>query len=178
MAKIRSYDDYVKIFLDSKCKLLTTKEEYETILLNTRYKKFKIEYECKHIQDNVYIHSFIARNTYKTCKLCREKSIVLKDDLHIEYISIQIVEKILKDSFSIIRCVESCKTDLLIRPISCKTDEWLPLQVKATTKSVYNQYKFNVWCPPGYVNDLDPSLVNISTGNCIEVPTGNLGVLF
>lgn len=35
-----------------------------------------------------------------------------------------------------------------------------------------------VWCPPGYVNDLDPSLVNISTGNCIEVPTGNLGVLF
>ena len=82
---MRSYDDYVKLFYDSKCKLLTTKEEYETILLNTRYKKFKIEYECKHIQDNVYIHSFIARNTYKTCKLCRDKPSVAKDCLSIDY---------------------------------------------------------------------------------------------
>jgi hypothetical protein len=142
MAKTRSYDDYVKIFQEFKCKLLTTKEEYETSVLNLRYKKFKIEYTCKHIQDNVYFHSFICRNTYKTCKLCREKPIFTNDDLDIEFTSILLVEKLLKDSFSIIRCVESCKTDLLIKPITCKTDNWLPLQVKATTKPVYNQYKF------------------------------------
>jgi len=142
MSTARSYDDYVKIFLDYKCNLLTTKEEYETTIIKMPYKKFKIEYICKHIQDNVYFHSFIGRNTYKTCKLCREKPVMANDDLDIEFTSILLIEKLLKDSFSIIRCVESCKTDLLIKPIICKTDDWLPLQIKATTKSVYNQYKF------------------------------------
>jgi len=137
-----SYDHYASAFQEYKCKLLTTKEEFDTTVSKAKYKKFKIEYECKHVQENVYFHSFMNRKTYNICKLCKEPSLIKKDSLGIEFKSILLIEAILKDSFTVFRCLESCKTDLLIKPITCMTDEWLPLQIKATTKVVFNQYKF------------------------------------
>ena len=68
---VRVYDDYVKIFKDYDCKLITTNEEYESTVC--KYKQFKIEYKCGHQQDMVYFNQFIRRKSNVLCNLCKDK---------------------------------------------------------------------------------------------------------
>jgi len=150
---VRVYDDYVKIFKDYDCKLITTNEEYESTVCKNKYKQFKIEYKCGHQQDMVYFNQFIRRKSNVLCNLCKDKPNTDKSKVFdIELASFLLIEDLLKDTFTVIRCVESCKSDLIIKPKVCVSDEWLPVQVKSTDKLSNNQYKFPLRL--GYENNI------------------------
>ena len=70
------YNEIVKRFLDKKCKVVTTYEEYYKI--TDKFKKINIIASCGHNIDNVYIHTFFNRNSGDRCKEC-----VKKDTKHI-----------------------------------------------------------------------------------------------
>lgn len=144
MANKRSYDDYVHFFKVHKCKVLNTKEEYDMYINNCKYKKFKLEYTCGHHIDNVYFHTFLYRKSNSTCLLCKDTKRLNNNCFNIELVSLSFLKNLLKNDFIIIQCVESCKTDLIVKPKYCHKDEWLALQIKATTKAIHNQYKFNI----------------------------------
>ena len=72
MNKIKErYDDITKKFLDKGCKIITTYDEFSK--LEGTYKKISIIASCSHRIDNVYIHTFINRDSGNRCKECTKK---------------------------------------------------------------------------------------------------------
>jgi hypothetical protein len=68
------YNEIVKKFLDKKCKVVTTYEEYSKI--TDKFKKINIIASCGHNINNVYIHTFFNRNSGDRCKECVKKNTI------------------------------------------------------------------------------------------------------
>ena len=93
---VRLYDDYVKIFKDYDCKLITTQEEYDSTVCKNKHKQFKIEYKCGHQLDMVYFHQFIRRKSNVLCNLCKDKPNTDKSKVFdIELASFLLIEDLL-----------------------------------------------------------------------------------
>lgn len=150
------FEDIVKKFLNKKCTILTTYEEYEK---NTeKYKKFNIIASCGHVVNDVYKHTFFNRNSGERCKDC-----VKKDTAHIlkskpltpfdtQYLSENLLKKSLPD-FIVEKTVEGCLVDIIIKPKNLKNNNlYLPIQLKATLEKNFNCYSFGKITKDKYAN--------------------------
>jgi len=143
---VKLYDDYKNDFAAKGCTMLDTTEDYETRIKSDKVKIFKIQYACGHILDKCYYHTFMSRGSNSTCRICTKQEVSTLDTFNVEAESIKYLVEIIGSEFDMVTCVESCKADIIIKPKDCKDDKWLPVQLKSTIKSVYNQYKFVIGC--------------------------------
>jgi hypothetical protein len=140
----KKYDEYKSAFELKGCKLLTTEEEFESTIRIAKEKIFKIQYTCGHTCDKCWYHMFMSRGSNSICRLCNKQSISDIDTLDIEALSIKYLIDIIRSTFDIVICVETCRCDIIIKLKACLENKWLPIQLKSTLKPVYNQYKFEL----------------------------------
>ena len=68
-------------------------------------------------------------------------------ELEFDCINIFMNIDIIKNNFTIKRCFDGCKNDIIIKPVSKEEDEWLGIQVKTTLNpkgKKYKSYKFHL----------------------------------
>lgn len=140
----KTYADYKAAYEEKECTLLTTEEEFESVIKTAKNKIFRIQYKCGHICDKCYYHMFMSRGSNSTCRLCIKQTVSDFDMLDVEALSIKYISDIICSVFDIIVCVETCRCDIIIKPKTCSENKWLPVQLKSTLKPVYNQYKFEL----------------------------------
>ena len=149
------YNDLVKIFIEKKCTLVTTFDEFSKI--TDHYKKVNIIASCGHPINDVYVHTFINRSSGDRCKECVKKDTghVLKakplNPFDTEYLSYNILKENLKD-FTIEKTVEGCLVDVIIKPKNINEDKYLPIQLKATLEKCFNCYSFGALSVDKYEN--------------------------
>jgi hypothetical protein len=149
---IRDYQDICICFENKKCKLLTTKEEFETIKQNCRQPKYKYIASCGH-EHNVFFNVFLNRNTGVVCPTCinivnrnnqlkkskNDKLTRIKQELNCINYFIELV----KEHYAVKKAYDGCKSDIILKPIGCDIDEWLGVQVKTCEKAV-REYSFHL----------------------------------
>jgi hypothetical protein len=148
MNKIKErYDDITKKFLDKGCKIITTFNEFSK--LEGTYKKVSIIASCSHMIDNVYIHTFLNRDSGNRCKECTKKdtkkilTVKSHDSGKIEYLAFNLLKEHLSE-FIIERTVEGCLVDIIIKPKSMNNNLYLPIQLKSTMDTNFKCYSFNI----------------------------------
>lgn len=136
------YENLKQRFSEKQCILLSTKEE---LVQKTRIPKVKFISSCGH-ENTVFVNVFISRNTGVVCKNCIAKrrkneypNLINREiDFTIKF------QEFLSSCFISKTTNEGCKSDLIIKPINIKEDNWLRIQIK-TTEKVYNKsYGFNI----------------------------------
>lgn len=129
------------------CKLVTTLEEYSK--LTDKYKKVSIIASCSHKIDNVYIHTFLNRESGNQCKDCTKKNIkqILSIKSHdcgkIEYLAFNLLKENLTD-FIVERTCEGCLVDIIMKPKNINDNLYLPIQLKSTMETNFKCYSFNI----------------------------------
>lgn len=146
-----SYDELVKSFEDKGCKLLTTEEEYNVMKQeNIRFPKYYYTASCG-CNNIVHHHIFLNRNTGMICPKCmttknakikKEEKIGIKN-IELEYNSIKYFEELIKEHFEIIKCFDGCNADIVMRPVNCKENIWVGIQVKSTNRNE-REYGFHL----------------------------------
>jgi hypothetical protein len=145
-------ENYLKIkkcFEERGCTLCTTFEEFEEKRKNVRiqyYQFVRVDFigTCSHKSSVVYTNFFL-RNTGMTCKDCILQQMKNRPKMNlneIEYEGIKIIETYLQYHYTIMRTKEGCTADLAIRCHTDEKDEWIPIQVKATTNVSHGMYSF------------------------------------
>jgi hypothetical protein len=149
-----SFENACNLFESNNCKLLYTKEEFNSFYVNTRY-KIKYEASCGHIH-NIQLRVFKA-GTGKICPSCvyKQRSISLakqqsnenkiKNNL-IETASIDYLISNLENTFHIIKTFDSCNSDIIIKPKFIEENLWIGIQVKSTktNNNTRRCYYFNI----------------------------------
>jgi hypothetical protein len=148
MNKIKQKYEIIKQkFLDKNCKLLTSYEDYSK--LESRYKKVSIVASCGHELHNVYVHTFLNRNTGDKCKYCvkenAKKILAVKshDCNKIEYHAVDIIKENLSD-FYVEKTGEGCLVDIIVKPKTNTNNLYLPIQLKSTVQQTFNCYSFAI----------------------------------
>lgn len=159
------YNNIKTLFSDNNCSLLTTFDEFnkitEEFITNKKLKKLHTSNEnikvnfiasCGH-PNTVNIVTFKYRKTGILCKDCKNKKVSTKllefKDISVNYManieskSINILEKYISNSCELKRTCEGCKFDAVIKNMTEPSNEYIPLQIKATLKKTkYNFYSF------------------------------------
>lgn len=149
-----AYEDVKVAFEKEGCKLLTTKDEMESLRLGTT-SKYKIMASCGHQIDGCWFHMFKYRGTGKICKACMDA----KQSIHrkavndtfvgdspfthdIEKQGIDLIKKYAGKDVNIEVSPECCLADIAIKHVTGSEDKWLPIQLKCTLEGRHNVYSF------------------------------------
>ena len=142
-----AYERVKQIFENEKCKLINSYEEF--IKIKEDYKdrgSYKLDYiaSCGH-QHNVFFNVFSGRKTGVICPDCvivrnkgrmKEKLQENKTEfLKLEYDCIQYFKELLETQFDIIKAFDGCKADVIFKPKTVTSNEWIGIQFKTTNKS-------------------------------------------
>jgi hypothetical protein len=147
-----------EIFEKHGCKLLMPEDEFN---LKPRKVKEKYKYiaQCKHNHEVWFAH-FKQKLQGLICPKCstmnasnnkKEKyrlNPILMNDL--EYYSLVYFKTLIGDAFDVKFNGEGCLSDCCIKPKNIIEDSWLMVQMKTTSKSITDGYKFK--CSPKYKN--------------------------
>jgi hypothetical protein len=183
-----AYEDVKNYFIQNKCKLLNTEEEYIEIKNSMKHPKYNYIASCGHAH-SVFFNVFKNRKTGVMCPKCivernKEASkIRISNDklqfIKMEFSGIEYVNPFIHSEFSVIKAFDGCKADIIIKPKKIETDEWIGVQIKTTSSSA-NGYGFHleqnyenyiilcicemdnrIWCIP--YNDIN-NVVKLSIG--------------
>ncbi len=148
-----NYQLLYKEFEKSQCKLLTSQEEMNDL---TKTKQFqhvmvKILASCGH-EHQCVVTNFLVRRTADICTECRKNKIKIQQTLknkettgycfQIENDSFLIVKNKLESFYEVHKTNEGCKADIIIRPLNSISDNWVAIQLKATTQQSFGMYSF------------------------------------
>jgi hypothetical protein len=151
MGKKLSFENANNLFEINNCKLLYTKNEFNSFYVNTRTKLQYIA-SCGHVNSIEY-GIFRSKNTGKICPNCVHKNI--SEKFKIKYSNENKLDRMQLESNCILYLknqlvnydfnitYEGCKADIILKPKHIKDDLWLGIQVKSTfCKKQNNSYKF------------------------------------
>jgi hypothetical protein len=133
-----TYASLVEIIESKGCQLVTTEEEFDKEKVHCK-RWFQIVGKCGHASLIKY-DMFKAQGCGVTCKDCAKKSMkdklkaIVVDNQDIEYAGFCYVRSCLEKDFNVFKCVEGTMADFLVRPKGTEKDDWLPIQLKVTTK--------------------------------------------
>ena len=146
---MRTYKEVVACFAIENCKLLTTEKEFNEIKQREKY-KYKYIASCGH-EHCVRIYSFISNlKNGILCPKCvikrnstKAKETMSNDKLkHIkqELVGIDYLKLLLSNDFDIVKAFDGCNADVIIKPKTITTNNWLGLQIKSTrvAKTIYS----------------------------------------
>lgn len=151
------YENIIAEFNNRNCKLLTTKEQHNEILLQSKKCNYKLNYiaSCGH-EHNVFFNVFKSRDTGVICPACKNKQIgnnkkeKIKNNeitkintIEQEFKFITNISEILKNDFEVIKAFDGCNVDTIFRPKNNTHDEWVGIQVK-TTNVRHLTYSFHM----------------------------------
>jgi hypothetical protein len=149
-----TYEKTYECFESKNCKLLYTKEEFESYYKNNS-QKFKYIASCGH-ENIVSWKNFYSLNQGIFCPPCVNKNISTKlkelysgtnsnGALLQEYSGIKYFTTLIQPVYNIKKTFDGCKADIAIKPNSCEIDKWLGIQVKTTNKKTEReQYYFRL----------------------------------
>lgn len=160
LSRRKKYEEFCKKFEDNKCKLLTTKEEYENTP-DMSYLRIKYEILCcnviiestycsfrhKKIKDKCY--KCIINNTDFKQKLSdkhsnRNNEFNVPHLIYQEYNGYLYIKELIEKDFFVKRNVHYTETDFIIKPKTTNNDEWLKIQLKTTGHIQKYQYMFTI----------------------------------
>ena len=141
-----TYKKLVEIFIEKKCKLITTNEQYYKLILDKRPIYCVLDYiaSCGH-NNTIILSSFMYRNNGILCKDCttievknnlreRHQDFIINNEANenqtIEYKSYLYIKNIIDNKFIVNKTVEGCLADFIIKPIDIKEDLWLKNTIK------------------------------------------------
>jgi hypothetical protein len=147
---IATFNNIVKCVKEKECTLLTTKEHFMELNMNS-FSKIRIIGKCKHEFEMMY---WTFKDSTALCPLCINihRSNIRKAfyadnknyEQNVELNGNDLFRKFLSKDFEIER-VSSCLADMIIKPKEIKNDLWLPIQLKATIKKDSRHvYKFDI----------------------------------
>jgi hypothetical protein len=149
-------EQYTKVkacFDENECKLITTFEEFEELRKGVckqyyQYVRVRFTGSCSH-ESSVVFTNFYLRKTGKKCKDCVKKNSIklikqASQSNIIESDGIAIIEEYLSHLYEIIRTKEGCLADLAIRKKTELSNQWIPVQVKATLQLSHGMYSFTL----------------------------------
>lgn len=151
--EIPTYESIVKKFLDKKCSVITTKEEF---VVNYKNNNRKIKYIARCGHENLVRYSnFIFLNQGLNCPKCVNKNTGIKlqefrtgenkNALLQEFNCIKYFTELVGEHFTTIKTFDGCKADIAIKKIDIIEDLWLGVQVKTTNKKTEReQYYFRL----------------------------------
>jgi len=152
-----TYQSIVEDFFLKKCKLLTTKNEYDELIKISKAFNFKLTYiaSCSH-EHTVFYNVFKYRGTGVICPICKTKETTMNKKEKIknnelsklstieqEFSVIKKIQELLVNDFEIIKAFDGCNIDLIFRSKKCIEDKWVGIQVK-TTKCRNLTYQFHL----------------------------------
>ena len=150
-----SFDDSVLLFKEKKCELLCSRQEYELNYTNSNT-KLKYNASCGH-EAVIQLRIFKTKTNNHICPNCvyKERALKLKErQSGINKIinnktgteSLNYLISVIEPYFDVIKCFDSCKSDLIVKPKNNISNLWLGIQLKST--SFYNDkrtcYYFNI----------------------------------
>ena len=151
------YENIVNEFTKRSCQLLTTKEEHNEIINNSKKCNYKLRYiaSCGH-EHIVFFNVFKSRNTGVICPTCKNKETGKnqKDKMENnelskiftieqEYKFIKSFQELVKNNFNTIKAFDGCNSDLIFKPNNVLEDIWVGIQVK-TTNVRHLTYSFHI----------------------------------
>ena len=191
------YTDLQKRFTEKGCTLLTTSEEISALIgtkKSVSHLKLKFISKCGHESEG-YLTNLLSKGTGVNCRKCVNKIIgqKLRDNIqngnpsgfHLEFQGYTYLKEIIEKSFEVKKTNEGCLADFVLRPLGSKTDEWLMIQLKTTSKPTFGLYSFSMngnnyekcviavlcledkqcWIVDGEVTKGLKGSLNIATGN-------------
>ena len=151
------YENIVNEFNKRSCQLLTTKEQHNEIINNSKKCNYKLRYiaSCGH-NHIVFFNVFKSRNTGVICPACKNKEIGknIKNkiennelskicNIEQEYKFIKSFQELVKNTFNTIKAFDGCNSDLIFKPNNVLQDIWVGIQVK-TTNVRHLTYSFHI----------------------------------
>lgn len=148
------YESVIEEFDKHNCKLLTTKEEYNKILIISKSQNYRLRYtaSCGH-EHTVFYNVFKSRGTGIICPSCKNKKNgqLLKDkikdnkitNIEQEFNFIMKIREYLIEHFDFVKAFDGCKVDIIYKPKTINEDKWVGIQVKTTTKR-RSTYSFHI----------------------------------
>jgi len=151
------YETVIEEFNKRNCKLLNTKEEYTEILKTAKKGNYKLNYiaSCGH-NNTVFYNVFKSRGTGIDCPSCvnkrigNEKKTKMENNemsktyaIKQEYDFVIKLKELIQFDFEVIKTVEGCLVDIIIKPKNIIENKWIGIQIK-TTKTRYLTYSFHI----------------------------------
>ena len=151
------YENIVNEFNKRSCQLLTTKEQHNEIINNSKKCNYKLRYiaSCGH-NHIVFYNVFKSRGTGIVCPSCKNKEIGknIKNkiennelskicNIEQEYKFIKSFQELVKNTFNTIKTFDGCNSDLIFKPNNVLEDIWVGIQVK-TTNARHLTYNFHI----------------------------------
>lgn len=143
-----SYVSLNEAMIKHNCKLLTQEDEFNEIKKTTHCVKVRYIASCGH-EHLVFSNVFKSRLTGVRCPSCvckTNNSSRIGDGsrtpegsslyLDMEDKTIEYITELLKPVFTVVKVVDGCLADFVIKPLHVIKDEWLAIQVKTTSKPV------------------------------------------
>jgi len=156
------YKDVVQSFIDKKCSLLNTEEEFDSILSEiitfnkSRNKQPRLYPQFTYIsscgcKNTVYYNVFLNRGTGIICPKCTIKKIAKnkKDEnigiinIYNELNGITYFTELIEEHFKVVKCFDGCKCDIAFKPLNITNDIWCGIQVKTTNLNI-REYPFHL----------------------------------
>ena len=139
-----SYESVASSFQSKNCKLLTTEEEYASLMQTRKIPKLKYVASCGH-EHSVHFNVFKSRNTGVICPSCTSKKNGemknIANRVHPTPISINHFNEercidyfidLIKSEYDCKKTFEGCLADLTVKPKNQPNDSWLQIQVKTS----------------------------------------------
>jgi hypothetical protein len=148
----RTYNDYVEIFAEKKCKLLTNEKDlYSTENIYTYTVKYTAS--CDH-ENSCQLKSFLYDNSGILCKDCAYKkknetlSRMQAENPNIshktEYEGLKYLQSLLSSEYKLEKSNEGALADVLFKPINEDSDKWMRIQLKVTNGGDTKQHRFSL----------------------------------
>jgi hypothetical protein len=157
---IMSYTALEECMKSHNCQLITKEEEYNSLKAGRKIVKVNYIASCGHTH-SVYANVFKSRGTGVICPSCTSKKNSKKKlgntreengqavCMKMEDDAIDYLRELISHEFRVKKTWEGCLSDMVIQPLSCNQDLWLPIQVKTTCKP-FREYSFT--CNERYPN--------------------------
>lgn len=131
------YNEFKTRITNKSCILLTTEDEFINNKFNTK-SKLNVKMKCGH-DEEISLNLF-QRRTYNVCKQCIYK--IHKNNSYneinqvntsalTEAKSFAYIKSLIDKHFEVIKTYESCRADMIIKPINNNKNEWLGIQLKS-----------------------------------------------
>ena len=149
---VRTYSDYVEIFAEKKCKLLTNEKDlFSTNKLMEYTVKFTAS--CDH-ENSCQLNNFLYHNSGIICKDCARKnaseklSLMYSENPNInhktEYEGLKYLQELVSSEYKLEKSNEGALADCIIKPINEDSDNWMKIQLKVTNGGDTKSHNFHI----------------------------------
>jgi hypothetical protein len=149
-----NYDEVERRFIENGLELITTQEQYDSEYIQT---SSPIKYKAKCGHERTTKLGSVLRCEIFNCLSCTFDAMVIKlkekskteegisSGNMLEYKALCLLRDNIKDKMELRKLGEGTLADCLVRPIGCKEDIWLQIQLKSTKeKTRFNEYRFDM----------------------------------